>query len=262
MAERRYHPSIETGIGDITPQQRELLLDYLAALMEAKAAGVAGEAVKVPQRYIDHVARERIADASDPMRWAERDREMRLEMEHWRLRIADHRRRQARQNDPGVTGGSDVVVLLDRIEAATREQLDEVERVASELREFEIREIRELWPDARRPDMATLARRGVQRTKDMVRYDLLQRQMTPFRIGVRYALVGAFAGEQLPPLMRAALLGPWVAVMDGDRSLVDAARSSEARRMRRDLLTFPKEALETAEETERRRLDALDDLPF
>lgn len=31
---------------------------------------------------------------------------------------------------------------------------------------------------------------------------------------------------------------------------------------RRDLLTFPKEALETAEETERRRLAAMDELPF
>ena len=99
-----------------------------------------------------------------------------------------------------------------------------------------------LLPNIRRPEMATLTRRAMEKVEELDGYH----QLVAMTAGLPQSAVGAalaaFGAQVLAEPEYAILFGPWAEVVDDDPDILDAAWSEAADRIRSDFRLVPLEA--------------------
>jgi hypothetical protein len=244
----RIEPSHATGVYELPDEQRELIRSYVDALLVAKAAGVAGEGIQSPQRYIDKVVSARVADARTGGEvWQRRRDEMAKEMSDWQVRMRDR-------------GVRELAVAADRSRASAaleirriardldRARMDALCARRQDVRDRDKRRMRELFPGLQQPELASLDPKARGAAMRVPGADSLLRAYAMEEYPVTDAALAKFAQDALPRPYFAILYGAWAATVEGDEALMEEAFGDEAEQFRSNFLEIPQQAWEPAED--------------
>jgi hypothetical protein len=233
-------PSPSTGIDDIPGDRRERILSYLDALLAGKEAGVCGEPIGHRQRFIDHVVRQRVADAHDDARWARRCAEMDDDERAWQRRIADRGTRGLTRLVTPSTTGSAAARVLRRAKALSDDQRERLIARYDEILSRDIDRATELLPELAdcQPYMASIQWRSAEMLKAAPNIAAFRKLARTHPAAVQAAGLATFAGDLLPRPARAVLLGAWAEVVDDDPSVVEDAWTDAADDIRLDIASL------------------------
>jgi hypothetical protein len=241
-------PSASTGVYDLPEDRRDRILAYGRALFEAKAAGVAGAGIENAQRFLDHVIRQRVVDALDDDRWAARVQEMDTDTAGWQRRIADRAPRALRRiAEPSTTSAAAVHIIRRGMTLPTEQRRALADRY-DEVVDRDIERAAELLPSVVQPHMASLQWRSADFLKKVPHMQEFRKVAMGHPAAIQAAAAATFAGDRLPPPIRAALLGPWAEVVDYDPSILEGAWTAEADDLRADFTTIDPWAWDEADE--------------
>jgi folylpolyglutamate synthase/dihydropteroate synthase len=235
-------PSVSTGVYDLPTDRKDRILAYVGALIEAKSAGVAGEAVHHMQGFVDQVTRQRVSDAGVDARWPGRLREMESDEAAWLTRIGDRAPRAlAKMTDAAPTAAA-TVRLLREARNLTSEQRQQLADCWDEAVTRDIERVEELLPSIVQPTFASLRRRAFDVVREVPKYDEFHQVAQNQSSAVYAAAAASFAGDRLPPSLRAILHGPWAAIVDDDPTELAGAWTDEADDLRADFTNLDSDA--------------------
>ncbi|MGK2852266.1 MAG: hypothetical protein ACSLFN_15345 [Candidatus Limnocylindrales bacterium] len=232
------YPSPSTGIDEIPATRKERILQFVHAALAAKEAGVAGEPIRHVHGFVDQVTRQRVADARNDVRWPARLAEMDSDEASWTMRIADRAPRALMRKPDAAPAAAAAMRLIRRAGGLSS---DERQLLADSWDETVLRDIdrtQELLPSLVQPELASLRWRAFAAVRDVPSADEFRRVAQHQSTAVYAAAAAIFAGDRLSPPLRAILLGPWAAVIDGDPTELEAAWSDEADDLRSDFTTL------------------------
>jgi hypothetical protein len=238
-------PSAGTGLYDLPVYQQITILEYTADLVRAKAAGVAGPAIKIPRPFIDGVvtARVQLAKAGDDA-WRAACDQMVDERKEWRVRIADRAIRSI-PRDRGIpdAGRSKAVTAVIRATAALQPALlARLTAAFDEAQREDKRLTREALPNVPDASFGALLSRAIRFFDADPGSERVRVAIEDLAAGAWHAAIAAYFGDRIETPFRAILAGPWEAVVDGKPELLTHAWSAEATEIRSDFLSLPAEA--------------------
>lgn len=227
-------PSASTGVYDLPTDRRDRILAYVGALIDAKSAGVAGDAVHHMQGFVDQVTRQRVSDAGVDARWPGRLREMESEEAAWLTWIGDRAPRALAKMSVTAPTAATTARLMREARALTSEQRQKLADCWDETVTRDIERVEELLPSIVQPAFASLRRRAFDVVQDVPKYEEFRHIAQNESSAVYAAAAASFAGDHLAPSLRAILHGPWAAIVDGDPTELAGAWTDEADDLRAD----------------------------
>ncbi len=228
-----FDPSPRTRFQELPSDVRDAIRNYVQLLFRAKAAGVAGEAIKSPSRYVDEVVGQRAREClKGPDETATVLRQMEGEMANWEVRMHDHAERGRRASDRQNTAE----VIRIRQQAQTMEPALAA-RLAKEFYGALDRDhdrVRELMPRIQQPDYASLTGRALDVVRGHPAFAKFRQFAGELPPGAYHAAAARFAHADLSVHEFAMLYGSWAKVVEEDHHLLEIAFSNEADEARQD----------------------------
>jgi hypothetical protein len=236
------HPSAATGIDTLPTDRQERILRYVDAAIAAKDAGVDGAPIRYPQSFVDQVARQRVVNARGGADWPACVAEMDADEAAWATRIAARAPRALAKSPTNAPAAGAATRLLRRADTLTPEQRGQLTECweATILRDAD--RAQELLPTLVQPHFASLRFRALEAVGELRHAEQLRSIAGAQSKAVQAAALATFAGDRLAAPLRAVLLGPWAAVVEGDPTELEAAWSDDADDLRSDFTTLDPDA--------------------
>lgn len=238
----KIQPSASTGVYALPGDRKDRILAYVGALIEAKTAGVAGEAVHHMQGFVDQVTRQRVSDAGVDSRWEGRLREMESDEAAWLTRIGDRAPRALAKMWVAAPTAAAAVRLIRQARTLTSEQRQKLADCWDESMTRDLERVEELLPSIVRPALATLRVRAFDVVRETPKYGEFHKIARDESSAVYGAAAALFAGDRLAPSLRAILHGPWAAIVDDDLTELAGAWTDEADDLRADFTSLDPDA--------------------